>query len=213
MDYSKVMIATPSRAGRFNAAYTVGITQINGLHGGWMPMAGQSDIYVARNVLANDFLSKKQFDTVIYIDDDIGFTRTDFQRLVECPEPFVSGLYTNKMEPPMPFCRDEDGKDVPIDEIPPDGMLKTRFLPGGFLKVHRSVYEAIIEAKIVPTYNNGKFHQFYNGAIFNENLLSEDYSFSGVVAHAAGIQAWIHCGIRLNHDGRTFGWLKQGKAE
>jgi hypothetical protein len=35
-----------------------------------------------------------------------------------------------------------------------------------------------------------------------DNLLSEDYSFSDLV-WSAGIQPWMNCGIRLNHDGRT----------
>jgi len=82
--------------------------QATGLHGGWLPLAGQSDIYVARNVLVNEFLSR-DFDTLVCIDSDIGFTRQDLQNLIDTEEPFVSGLYTDKCQPPMPFCRDNNG--------------------------------------------------------------------------------------------------------
>ena len=86
-------------------------------------------------------------------------------------------------------------------------MIETSFLPGGFLKVERRVYQTIIDKGLVPEYGgvNGMptFWQFYNGRIFNRNLLSEDYSFSTLIREA-GFQAYIDCGIRLNHDGRTY---------
>ncbi len=201
-DYSKVLILTPIRGNQTMTLYTVGILMSNGLHGGWLPMAGQSDIYVARNVLANQFLEQTRFDTAVWIDSDIGFTRQHLQDLIDSPEPIVSGLYTDKCQPPMPFCRDEEGNSVPLDEIPKQGMIRARFVPGGFLKVDRQVYEAIIEKGICPTYNGGKYRQFYNGRIVLDNLLSEDYSFCEVVREA-GYQPWINCGIRLMHDGRT----------
>src|SRR5208282_6625858 len=95
-NYSKVLIATPIRGNQTVTLYTAGLLQSMGLHGGWLPMAGQSDIYVARNVLANEFLARKQFDTLVMIDSDIGFTRQDLQNLIESDEPMVSGLYTDK---------------------------------------------------------------------------------------------------------------------
>lgn len=165
-------------------------------------MAGQSDIYVARNVLANEFLRRKEFQTLVCIDSDIGFTRQHLKDLIDSEEPFVSGLYTDKCQPPMPFCRDMDARPVPLDEIPRQGMLKARFVPGGFLKIDRSVLETLVEKKMVTPYGGGAFHHFYFGRIAMDNLLSEDYSFSDLV-YSAGIQPWINCGVRLNHDGRT----------
>jgi hypothetical protein len=202
VNYNKVLVATPIRGNTTITLYTAGMLQSNGLHGGWLPLAGQSDIYVARNVLANEFLRRTEFDTMVGIDSDIGFTRADLQNLLETQEPFVSGLYTDKCQPPMPFCRDMHGVQVPLEDIPKQGLLKARFVPGGFFKIDRSVFEAIIAQKLVPSYGNGAFHHFYNGRIAFDNLLSEDYSFSDLV-YAAGIQPWINCGVRLSHDGRT----------
>jgi hypothetical protein len=200
--YPKVLIATPIRGNSTITLYTAGLLQSAGLHGGWLPLAGQSDIYVARNVLANEFMNRKEFDTLVFIDSDIGFTRQNLQDLVDTKEPFVSGLYTDKCQPPMPFCRGVDGMPVPLNEIPTSGMLKARFVPGGFLKIEREVFQTIIDKKIAPKYGAGKFHHFYNGRIALDNLLSEDYSFCELVREA-GYQAWIHCGVRLSHDGRT----------
>ena len=206
-DYRKVLLATPCRDGKFHATYTAGIIQSNGLHGGWLPMAGQSDIYVARNTLANQFVQNKQFDTIMWIDSDIGFTRDNLKQLLDSDEPVVSGLYTDKCQPPRPFCRGEQGEPIPDEDIPTIGMIPTSFLPGGFLKIDRIVYQTIIDKKLAPEYGGVNdlptFWQFYNGCIFNRNLLSEDYSFS-LMVRDAGFQPWIDCGVRLNHDGRTY---------
>ena len=201
-DYSKVLLATPIRGNQTVTLYTAGVIQATGLHGGWLPLAGQSDIYVARNVLANEFLNRKEFDTLVCVDSDIGFTRQDLQNLIDTEEPFVSGLYTDKCQPPMPFCRDNNGMNVPLEDIPKQGLLKARFLPGGFVKIERTVLQTLIDKQMVAPYGAGKFHQFFFGRIVMDNLLSEDYSFSDLV-YTAGIQPWINCGIRLNHDGRT----------
>jgi hypothetical protein len=201
-NYNKVLVATPIRGNQTVTLYTAGLLQSNGLHGGWLPMAGQSDIYVARNVLANEFLKRTEYDTMICIDSDMGFTRVDLQNLIDTEEPFVSGLYTDKCQPPMPFCRDNEGATVALEDIPKQGLLKARFVPGGFLKIDRSVFQTLIDKKLVNAYGKGAFHHFYFGRIAMDNLLSEDYSFSDLV-YSAGIQPWINCGVRLNHDGRT----------
>lgn len=201
-DYSKVLLCTPIRGNSCITLYTAGLLQSTGLHGGWLPMAGQSDIYVARNVLVNEFLKRKEFQTLICIDSDIGFTRQNLQDLIDSEEAIVSGLYTDKCCPPMPFCRNMKGESVPLSEIPAQGMLPAMFVPGGFLKIERQVFDAIIEKNLVPTYGSGQMYHFYNGRIELDNLLSEDYSFSSLVREA-GFQPWINCGIRLSHDGRT----------
>jgi hypothetical protein len=204
-NYSKVLIATPIRGNQTVTLYTAGLLQSTGLHGGWLPMAGQSDIYVARNVLVNEFYRRKEFDTMICIDSDIGFTRKDLQDLIETDESFVSGLYTDKCQPPVPFCRDNNGMQLAIDEIPKEGMIPARFLPGGFLKIERIVLDTLIEKADqlgIKQYGNKTFWHWFFGRIVLDNLLSEDYSFSDLV-YSAGIQPWINCGIRLNHDGRT----------
>jgi hypothetical protein len=202
-DYKKVMLCTPMRGNQTVTLYTAGLLQSTGLHGGWLPMAGQTDVYVARNVLANTFLERKEYDTMICIDSDIGFTRQNLQDLIDSDEPFVSGLYTDKCQPPKPFCRDEHGADVLPADIPPMGMLKAMFVPGGFLKIDRTVFETIIEKGLAPSYGEGKLFHFYNGRIELDSLLSEDYGFCTLVRQA-GFQPWINCGVRLNHDGRTF---------
>src|SRR5271166_4650295 len=201
-DYSKVLIGTPIRGNQTVTLYTAGLLQSAGLHGGWLPMAGQSDVYVARNVLLNEFYKRKEFDTLVWIDSDIGFTRQQLQDLIDTDEQFVSGLYTDKCQPPMPFCRDENGVQLSLEDIPKEGMLAARFVPGGFLKIERTAIDTLIEKGNLNQYGNKAFWHFYFGRVVLDNLLSEDYSFSDLM-FSVGIQPWINCGIRFNHDGRT----------
>src|SRR5271166_4689817 len=182
--YNKVIIATPIRGNQTVTLYTAGLLQSQGLHGGWLPMAGQSDIYVARNVLVNEFLRRKEFDTLVMIDSDIGFTRQNLQDLIDSDELVVSGLYTDKCQPPVPFCRDNDGMQMNREDIPTQGMIPARFVPGGFLKVERAALDIVIskaEALGLKQYGQKNFWHLYFGSIALDNLLSEDYSFSNLL--------------------------------
>jgi hypothetical protein len=202
MNYNEVMIATPLRDSQVQ--YCVGLMMSAGLYGSWTPLEGQSDIYMARDTIANGFYNDKRFNTLVWIDSDIGFTRQNLIDLLATTEPLVSGLYTTKSAPPIPHCLDEHAVPIPLDDIPMQGMLRTRFVAGGFLKVERRVFDGIIERLPIRTCLKGKFHVFYERRIFNDLLLSEDYSFSDM-AYEAGFSSWIDCGIRLDHDGRKFG--------
>jgi len=204
-NYGKVLLATPIRGNQTVTLYTAGLMQSAGIYGAWLPMAGQSDIYVARNVLANEFLRRKEFDTLVMVDSDIGFTRQQLTDLIDTDEQVVSGLYTDKCQPPVPFCRDENGMQLALEDIPMSGMLQARFVPGGFLKVERSAFDTLISKADelgIKQYGQKNFWHLYFGMIALDNLLSEDYSFSNLM-WLAGVQPWINCGIRLNHDGRT----------
>jgi len=193
-----VLLATPTRGRSVDTEYAVGIIHSAGLHNGWMPMTGQSDIYVARNGLVNEFL-KTAHDTLIFIDSDIGFVRDDLQALIASPYPFVSGMYPGKDRAGKPVLVAED----PATPIPDTGFIKAKYIPGGFLKVDRSVFEAIkpLVAEYGPT--DKPCYQFYNGVIEDRQLLSEDYSFC-VLARQAGFTPMVNCKIRLKHDGLKF---------
>lgn len=209
-DPNSVLICTPVRDGRFHTGYVVGMMQSNGLHNGWLPYSGQSDIYIARNVLANAFLAQKQYETMVCIDSDIAFTRGDLQNLIESDGDVVSGIYPDKTQPPQPFCRDENGNNVAHKDIPPQGMIRSKFIPGGFFKVERRAIDTIIAGAHVDLYGNSEelVYAFYCTRYARNDkgsryMVSEDFSFS-VLLEEAGIQAWTNCGIRVGHDGRTW---------
>lgn len=193
------LIATPTRAKQMNVEYTVGLMQSSGLFNGWMPLLGQTDIYMARNVLANEFLKHTQHDSLIFIDSDIGFTREDLANLASSPHPLVSGMYPCKTAGP------DLGKAIfaPLDRetlIPAEGFIEARWLPCGFLKIDRSALEAIKPLVVEYGPTEQPNWQFFVGLVVDRFLLSEDYSFSEL-ARRAGVKPMINCAIRLQHDG------------
>jgi hypothetical protein len=196
------LIATPVRGRAFDFQYVVGMLHASGAYGAWMPMSGQSDIYVARNTLAYEFLKSKH-DDLIFIDSDIGYTKQNLQDLLASPAPYVSGLYPGHSPQPEWIFRRPDGSLMPVQETPESGMGKAKLIPCGFLKIHRSVFETIRDAGIVEEYGpvEAPSYQFFKGIIEDRFLLSEDYSFS-VLARKAGIQPYVNYGIQLTHGGR-----------
>lgn len=196
------MIATPLRSS--DVGYCTSLMSISGLYGAWVPSRGQSDIYLAREAIANQFFLDRNFDVLVWIDSDIDFTREQYLELVESSEPLVSGLYTARGMN-LPHCKYDDGQLMPLNEIPESGMIKSRWLPGGFLKVHRCVFKAIVDQKLTRTYGpDGILHEFYQRRFFATHPMSEDYAFADL-AREAGVQGWLNCGLRVDHDGRKFG--------
>ena len=193
------MIATPLRGRSVNFEYVVSMLQSAGAYRGWMPLSGQGDIYVARNTLANAFMRQSDAAHIMFIDGDIGWTRQNLLDIIATPHPVVSGLYPGH-GPPEWICRDEFGDKIPVASMPKTGLLKSKLVGCGFLKVSRFVFEAIIEQKLAAPY--GDNHQFFKGDIEGDFLLSEDYSFSKMVRQA-GFQPMLNCEIRLMHDGKT----------
>jgi hypothetical protein len=194
----KTMLATPAYAG-FKGCYNVGLMGSQGAFDAWLPGYGQADIYVVRNSILNTFLNQSDFDTLIFVDSDIGFTRENLQALIATPERFVSGLYPTKGTNPE-WVFKELGGGTPERELPLTGLREVQWIPTGFLKVHRDVLDAVIKSGQVASYGKGKCWQFVNGVIHNDYLLSEDYSFAEIVRRA-GIKAYVNLGISLEHDG------------
>src|SRR5580658_6593899 len=194
----RVMLATPAYGG-FKGCYNVGLMGSQGAFNAWLPGHGQADIYVIRNSLLNVFWNQPEFDVFLFVDSDIGFTRENLQDLIESPEHFVSGLYPTKGTNPEWLFREIGGGKPPMD-LPTEGLREVQWCPTGFLKVHRDVLEAVDASGQVASYGRGKCRQWINGVIYDDHLLSEDYSFAEVVRRA-GIKQYVHCGISLEHDG------------
>lgn len=194
------LICTPSRGRSTSLDYTIGLMGSAGAYTGWMPLGGQSDIYVARNNLANEFMQHK-YDDLLWIDSDIGFTRQNVVDILATPEDVVTGLYPGKGDESEWIIRGINGDKIHPSQMPKTGLLEVKLAPCGFLKVNRKVFQAIADQSLAPPYGPA-FHQYFNGVIEDNHLLSEDYSFS-VLVRKAGFKIYANCGIRLTHDGRS----------
>lgn len=198
-----VMLMTPCRAGSTHTLYTAGVLNSAGVYGGWLPLTGQSDVYVARNVLLNEFMAQKDFDTAVFIDSDIGFTKADLEELLSNPQPLVIGAYPGRSPIITNLCMAANRTRPSIEELRKEKVSPIRLGPLGFAKIHRSVMQTIIDKGLVPTFGGGNKHHFFQSGIINDELASEDFVFCDL-AGRAGFQVYATGRLNLNHDGYTF---------
>jgi len=112
---------------------------------GWTSHVGYgfSAIDGARSVLASWAL-RQGFENLFWIDSDIGFTWRDFELVAQSPERFCCGPYMNKQAQGSIGVLPLDG-DV-IDRTT-RGVRQIRGAGFGFMKTHRSIYEAMIKGR------------------------------------------------------------------
>lgn len=86
----KVMIATPSRDGNYCQGYVSGLMQVQGfcnnpdndIQMGWAPLTGCSNIFAGRDQLAAFFKERTEYDILLWIDSDTGFTLDHFKAVL-----------------------------------------------------------------------------------------------------------------------------------
>jgi hypothetical protein len=161
----KVLVCVPSIDRRIDMEWFLGYLQcIDLCYAPPYMWGGMSDIALARNHIANKFMNEyTEFDWMMQIDSDIGFTRTDWELLWEGDEEIVTAEYSKKVigEPPAQF-----------------GL--------GFTRVHRSVFERMANfvdengVELAPVYyNKGQlYHAYYtSGPNADSRWVGEDKSF------------------------------------
>ena len=179
---------------------------------------GCSAIDVARNELVSDALHDG-FQSMLFIDADIGFDPADAMRLLARPEPVISGVYAKKGMREMASVFAEGTKEVLFG---PDAAAPypLRYAATGFLRIRAWVLRRLIEdlkltlcntqwgrgmwpffqPLIVPQ-GPGKFH-----------YLGEDWAFSHRLSQI-GVTPLADTTIRLWHWGRYgYTWEEAGSS-
>lgn len=176
---------------------------------------GSSQIDVARNMLASDALHDG-YDSIFFIDADIGFEPRDPLRLLARPEPVLCGVYSKKGSRELTSRFDRNVKSVEFGET--GGLYPLRHAAGGFLRVKASVFVRLIEELRMPLCNarwSRGFWPFFQPMIVplddgDHHYLGEDWSFSERLAQI-GVVPLADTTIRLWHYGRfPFGWEDAG---
>jgi hypothetical protein len=186
----KIIIGLPVMNYLVDVACMEGMFNCLPFYGGRIVLGGCSDIQLARTEIANRFVEKyTNFDWLMFIDADTGFSLDDWKYLWEGDEDIVIAPYAKKIlgKPPVEF-----------------GM--------GFCRIHRSVFERLKELrtddgqdKLPRFYHEGMMqtHYFPAGA-FNSRWTGEDQGFYLWAAHTdAKVRLEKRC--RLKHFGR-FGY-------
>jgi hypothetical protein len=200
----KTLILTCSREDRYCGGYMRGVmaASLSPEFGGWMTMAHESDIARGRSKLMSRALDKTAFNSFLWVDDDIHFTREDFENMACAPVDVVGGLYVKRHEGLSPVYNGPEGEPHPL--IPE--IVTVKEIGTGFLRVTRRALESLRPDDMWRP--AGWTHYFYAGFIrepqeHDDHLVeykSEDYGFCHL-CKLANIPVHLHKAVRLGHEG------------
>jgi hypothetical protein len=192
----KTLILTCSRNDSYCGGYVTGLMQaMTSPHfGGWLKMEHESDIARGRSKLMGQALETK-FDSFLWVDDDIVWTRAHFDAICEVPVDCVGGVYAKRNHVRSQVWNWLLGEELESDR----NVCTVKEVGTGFLRVTRTAIEAM--KGIVPEAPMSGFtHYFAAGVKTDGEYQSEDYAFCRLL-WTAGISVWLHRGVRLGHVG------------
>jgi glycosyltransferase involved in cell wall biosynthesis len=175
---------------------------------------GSSQIDVARNMLASEALHHG-FESILFVDADIGFDPMDALRLLARPEPVISGVYAKKGRRELASLFATDIKEITFGES--SGLYPLRYAATGFLRIRAEVLRRMIHELALPLCNKrwglGEW-PFFQPTIVPDpagyHYLGEDWAFSYRLGQI-GVTPLADTSIRLWHYGRyPYGWEDAG---
>ncbi len=180
------------------------LNQLDAFH---MPILGDALVERARSTCATLFLTTDA-DVLMSIDSDIvNFTPEHVQTVCEGAEEHgvVSGLYVTRGTPvsnPRPSVVPQNGVEINLRE--PE-LVEMRWLPQGFIAVHRRVFEEMKKTLPVLHELKGGMWPFYQTFEFDDPdegriLLGEDWAFCER-ARQAGFKSYLDPSVTVGHVG------------
>lgn len=210
-----LLIALPCYGGIVSDKTTKGLFNLGkelrtaGIDHGLLMMANESLITKGRSKMANFFMNNTEYERILFIDSDIGFTPEDVFNLLKYDKDMVCGAYPMKSIPlrynyniKQPIV--EDGELVEIENV---GF--------GFAMIKRNVFVSIKgrygqELKYYPSTDSSNYEvtekEYHNSYHYfleykkDMTYLPEDFSFFER-ARSVGYSAWLNTNIRLSHVG------------
>ena len=177
---------------------------------------GASGIDVVRNEMFSDALHDG-FESIMFIDSDLGFEAADALRMLLRPEPVVSGVYAKKGPREVASSFAEGVTKIVFGPEAP-GLYPLRYAATGFLRVRAEVLRQMIERLKLPLCNThwGRgIWPFFQPIIVPQgegkfHYLGEDWSFSYRL-NQIGVTPLADTSFRLYHWGPYgFSWEEAG---
>lgn len=163
-----------------------------------VPETGNPYISAARAKMLRKALDQ-QADAVVFIDHDLSWRPSDLVRLINTPGEVVAGLYRFKCaEVSYMGTIYTDPDDKP--RMRPDGCIKAKLVPAGFLKVTTGAVERFMTAYPELCYGP-KYSQsvdLFNHGARDGLWWGEDYAFSKRFEEAGG-ELWVEQDLSLTH--------------
>jgi glycosyltransferase involved in cell wall biosynthesis len=172
-------------------------------------MANESLVTKARSRIANFFMNNTEYEYVLFIDADIGFTPEDVFKLLVSNKDITCGAY------PMKGIPLRYNYNISQPEVREGDLVRIENIGFGFALIHRRVFEDIStkykeELKYYPATNNSSYppteKEFHNSYHYflelkkDMSYLPEDFSFFER-AKSVGYTAWLNTTIKLSHVG------------
>jgi hypothetical protein len=227
----KVVIGIPSHSGTLNSECVLSLLaaqhllNVKGIGCEVKIINGCAYLPVARNTLVAMFMKDVDATDLFFIDADVGFDASAVVKLLEREEQIVAGIY--------PLKKDERGYPVQVkreDGVPlgRDGLIEAEFLPTGFMRIKREVFEIMekeypelkYESNIVDIENSGvdEVYDFFNmGAIGSSKWTTEDFAFCQRWRDIGGL-LWVYPNIDFTHTGNKafkgnyYNYLSKGES-
>jgi hypothetical protein len=171
-----------------------------------------NDPYLARvrNKLLTHFLDRFEGATdLFWIDSDVGdFPPEKVIEFLRAPEPVLAGIYPKKMMPldfPWEPVIDAETCEIVSNER---GMLLTRVVPTGFLRMKRAAVEQLAAAsgKFWAQDSTEKEIELYNvfetGIGQNQRFWGEDCAMSEKWLRLGG-ELWVDPDVQFTHHGQA----------
>ncbi len=157
------------------------------------------DIY--RNRAVEWFLKECTAEWMLFIDSDIIWTLEDFYHLIDSADPsdrpVVAGTYLmilpEGMRPSI-FHRNASHTMTPWpadDKLPIDTLIEVDGTGAGFLLMHRSLLQAMLQVYGAPM-------PWFANEVINGVVNGEDFTFCSRVQQM-GCKVYVHTGVQLNH--------------
>lgn len=209
-----ILFATPCYGGMLTLPYFNSCMELHeelnraGLEHTWLTTANESLIVRARNTMASTFL-KSDYEYMMFLDADIGFSPEDVSKLWNLQVPVAVGAYPMKRKD-APLSAWKDGKLLDISPLgpikPDDSPFPVDYAGTGFMLIHRDVFERL-KSEVVE-YEEGHVGQCWGffDLMYKDGIsLSEDYAFCQRYRDIGG-EIVLDPSIKLSHTGTfTYG--------
>lgn len=210
IDPRTVLVATPTYDGKVVAGFAGGLSACAAARMyGNVAFLPAVPIGLARNLLIAGFLSLKEFQWIVFIDSDIGFSANDFNILMDYPIPGDRYMRLERNDPDTTV--DADGHALIVTAEYSKKLLSSE--PAkfglGFTRIKKDVFEIMIKAvdengnKRIGDFvhkNDVVNHFFPEGPGFGHNWFGEDTGFFHL-ARLCGIRPRIEQRCQLLHVG------------
>lgn len=205
-------IADRTGIGLFNLAK---FFQASNIRCDLVTVSNSSLISKCRSRIANAFINETNYEYLLFIDSDIGFTAEDARKLLELQVSFATAPYSMKSIPPV-YNFGLTRVNGRLITNSAKTAVQVEHIGCGFMLIHRSVFEQVAAAYPELRYKpaqgsssrpfsekemNNSTHYFETeiDPVTREQI-SEDFAFCRR-ARSVGVEIWMRIDTQLTHCG------------